>query len=185
MMQPTIYIYRVEIYTPSLLMSGSLEVAPYRRMSDILNDSMSPYLVLKDAIISPISHPEQVQPVSHMFIDRQQIPIMTALREPAPPKDYTAPSTAGRFEVQQMMFFTDSFVIRGNYYKRPDMTLQKSIENIVGMFVPVRSVNIFPISGGARIVREFACLGRAYIQALYPSSASDDVRLPGEETSPW
>jgi hypothetical protein len=185
MIQPTAYTYRVEIYTTSLLISGSYEVTPYQRLSDALNNDLSPFIVLRDAIISPINHPEQVQPVSQMLVDRSHMPIMTTLREPTPPPDYTPPAMAGRFEVHQMMFFTPAFVVRANYYKRPDMGLQQALENTTDMFIPIKIVHIFPIAGGSPIVREFACIGRNHINALYPSAASDDARAPGDESSPW
>lgn len=185
MQRPDVFTYRTEIYTSNLLISGSYEVMPYQRLSDALNNDLNRFITMRDAIISPLNHPEQVQPVSQMLVDRKHIPIMTTLREPAPPPDYNPPAMAGRLEVHQIVFFTPSFVIRGNYYKRPDMGLQQALESTPELFIPLRIVHIFPISGGSPIVREFACIGCDFIQALYPVSASDDMREPSDDASLW
>jgi hypothetical protein len=120
-----------------------------------------------------------------MLIDHKHIPVLTSLREPQPPASYEQPSMASRFEIHQLMFFTTTFVIRGNYYKRPDMGLQQALETTPELFIPLRVVHLFPMTAGAPIVREFACVGRDHIQALYPVAASDDIREPGDDSSPW
>ncbi|NJP07079.1 MAG: hypothetical protein HC837_16395 [Chloroflexaceae bacterium] len=185
MARATVFTYRIEIYSGKLLLSGSYNITPYKRLSDAMNISLSSYMTLHDAIISPLNHPEQVQPVSHVMINRHEIPLIAALREPAPPADYTPPRLAGKLERVRMMFFTQEFVIQADLAKRPDRTVIEMLDGIEDLFVPITNAKIFPLLGGQPMARDFACLGRAHIQALYPLSASDDLRPADDEASLW
>ena len=97
--------------------------------------------------------------------------LVATLTEAPPPPDY--PLEEQRREVVPLtaMFFTTAFVVRGTCYVRPGLTLTEALERLMEDFLPLRSVQIFPIAGGTPIPRDFAALARDKIVAFYQIAA--------------
>jgi hypothetical protein len=165
------FIFRIEIYTEQLLISGNYELERYQRLSDALNSDLKPFITLYRAIIGPQNRPQIAERVSQLIVERKQILFVATLKEPEPPEDFSGEQMAILRETQQVMFFTPQYGIRGTFFKRPTQPLNEALESINTTFIPLNEVHIYPYQGGKPIVRNFICLGRNHVLAAY--SATD------------
>lgn len=162
-----LYTFTVEVYTDGLIITGSYDLPLYRRVSDALNSGLYRYMTLRDATIAPQQHPQQVQRVPQLLTAWSNALLVTTIAEPEPPPDFRTVAAPVRDE-QPMMFFTSLFALRASFYKRPSYSLSEAMEQISDEFIPLSSVQIFPLNGGASFTRTFACLRHSCIEALYP-----------------
>jgi hypothetical protein len=168
-----VYTFRVEILTKGLLIRGSYDMTIYRRLSDALNSDQHGYFVLRDATLAPLSHPNQIQHVPQLFVDRRETLIVATLAEPEPPADYYHSTEIERTplqrDLQTMLFFTSDFALRAQFAKRPDISLMETLERNTDEFFPLTSVQVFPLTGvGQAANHSFVCLNRSHIIALCP-----------------
>jgi hypothetical protein len=159
------YLFKVEIYTDGLLITGSFELPFYRRVSDAINSRIKRYLNLSDATVAPLSKPQQVQRVPNLLVDWGSAMLVAVLEEPAPPEGYQSPAPLR--DMQPVMLFTPALALRANFAKRPDLDLGTVLDEMSDDFVALSGVQIFPLLGGAPASRETVCLNRNYIHALY------------------
>jgi hypothetical protein len=171
------FSFRIEIYTGSLLISGSYDLEHYRRLSVVLNSGLGlqHYIVLRNAIIAPTRRPQQAERVSHLLVSRSQMHIVATLTEPEPPPDYPQEEMLTRRDVTQVMFFTANYGMRANYHKRPDLSLEESLDGTTDDFIALSDAHIYPLEGGAPIVRDFVGLGRAHILAAYLTAHHESI----------
>jgi hypothetical protein len=175
------FVFRIEVFTIKLMISANYTLPLYKRLSDGLNDNLNPFLTLKDAIISPLDHPQQAQRVSQILVERSNMLLVTALREPEPPPDYDPPAQPTNREIVPTMFFTASLALQAKFFKRPDLSMSDMLEQRGEDFVPVKDVRIIPFNNQRSIVRDFACIGRAHIHALYAMADAVPTSPPGEQ----
>jgi hypothetical protein len=167
-----IYTHRIEIYTASLLIAGSYDLTIYRRASDAINGEQRRYIPLRDATIAPLERPQQVQRVPHLLADRGEALLVATIAEAAPPEDYPREEQLRGVVPVTTMLFTSAFVVRATMHTRPNMSLAEALERITDDFVPLRSVQVFPLMGGfPPLTRDFAALARSRIVALYQVDA--------------
>ncbi|ABY33312.1 MAG: hypothetical protein KatS3mg054_1139 [Chloroflexus sp.] len=159
------FTFTVEIFTPTLLCTGSYTLPMYRRVSDALNNRLSRFVNLHDVSIAPLWRPQQAQRVQHALVAWGDALLVAVLAEPEPPPDYHP--VAPPRETHPVMFFTAEFAVRAEMYKRPDMDLEEMLSGLTDDFIPLRNVTIFPINGGAPLHRSFVCLAQRAIQVLY------------------
>lgn len=179
-LQPAHFIFRVELYTNHLLISGTYTLPLYRRLSDAINSEESPYIQLTDAIISPLDRPQHAQRVTELLVDRTNMLLITALHEPAPPPHYRPPVQGAPREITPIMVFTAAFALQAKFYRRPDLTLEEMLERMTDSFIPLKDVRVIPFSGSRSIGRDFACINRAHIQVLYAIAKAAPTE-PGNE----
>jgi hypothetical protein len=165
------FVFRIEVYTSKLLITGNYALPFYRQLNDALNDHPDPYITLLDVIISPLEHPQQAQRINRLLVERSNMLLMTVLHEPARPADYEEPAQPTNREVVPVMFLTDAFALQAQFVKRPDWSVKEALAQQSEQgedFLPLHEARVMPFQGGSRSsVRSFACLGRAHIQALY------------------
>ncbi|WP_298816534.1 hypothetical protein [Chloroflexus sp.] len=164
------FTFTVEIFTPTLLYTGSYTLSLYRRVSDALNNRLSRFINLHDVSIAPLWRPQQAQRVPQALVSWGDALLVAVLVEPEPPPDYHVPMLPRA--TQPVMFFTSEFALRAEIYRRPDIELEEMLSELTDDFIPLRNVTIFPINGGAPQHRSFVCLAQRAIQALY------NVRIP-------
>ncbi len=171
------FTFTVEVFTPTLLCTGSYTLPMYRRVSDALNNRLSRFIRLHDVSIAPLWRPQQSQRVPQALVSWGDALLVAVLSEPEPPPDYHAPTPSRA--TQPVMFFTSEFAVRADVYRRPDLELEEMLSELTDDFIPLRNVTIFPINGGTPLQRSFVCLAQRTIQALYsvrtlaqPESAS-------------
>lgn len=163
-----LYTHRIEIYTASLVISGAYDLPIYRRVSDAINGEQRRYIPLRDAAIAPLERAQQAQRVPQLLADRGEALLVTTLSEAAPPADYPREEQLRGVVPVTAMLFTPAFVVRGIMHKRPDLSLTEALERISDDFVPLSSVQIFPLLGGfAPVARDFGALALRRIVALY------------------
>ncbi|MBK9714024.1 MAG: hypothetical protein IPO81_22385 [Kouleothrix sp.] len=182
-----LYTHRIEIYTSSLIISGSYDLPIYRRVSDAINGEQRRYLPLRDATIAPLERAQQIQRVASLLADRGEALLIATLAEAAPPESYPREEQLRGVVPITAMLFTSAFVVRATMHKRPDLSLTETLERITDDFVPLRNVQLFPLLGGfAPIARDFAALARARIVALYPldTPPADLPTSPREDATP-
>jgi hypothetical protein len=162
------YTHRIEIYTSTLVIAGSYDLAIYRRASDAINGEQRRYIPLRDATIAPLERSQQVQQVPHLLVDRSEALLVATLQEATPPSDYAREEQVRGVVAVVAMFFTTTFVVRATFYKRPDLSLSEALERFNDNFVPLRSIQVFPLlSTFPPLTRDFAALARDRIVALY------------------
>lgn len=186
-MSDDLYTHRIEIYTSSLIISGSYDLPIYRRVSDAINGEQRRYLPLRGATIAPLERAQQIQRVASLLADRGEALLIATLAEAAPPESYPREEQLRGVVPITAMLFTSAFVVRATMHKRPDLSLTETLERITDDFVPLRNVQLFPLLGGfAPITRDFAALARARIVALYPLDAhpADLPTPPREDAAP-
>lgn len=170
------FIFRIEVFTSKLLFVGSYTQSMYRRLSDALNSDLNLSILLTDVIIAPLERPQQAQRVAKVMVDRSNVVLVTALQEPKPPPDYNPPGQATHREIIPAMFFTSAGAVEGKLAKRVDMGLDEAIKRDGEDFVPLKEARIIPFSSTnanpKAVARDFVCLGRLHIHALYPISAA-------------
>ncbi|KAB8144323.1 hypothetical protein F8S13_05455 [Chloroflexia bacterium SDU3-3] len=163
------FTHRVEIFTQSLVIAGSYDLAIYRRMSDAINGEQRRYIPLRDSSIAPLERLSQAQRVPNLLVDRQDTILVATVEEALPPPDYPREEQLRGVVPVAAMFFTEAFVVRGTFHKRPDLTLPEMLERITDDFIPLSHVQVFPLLGGsAPISRDFGALAREKVVALYP-----------------
>lgn len=163
-----IYTHHIEIYTSSLLIAGAYDLTIYRRVSDAINGEQRQYIPLREATIAPLERPQQLQRVPHLLVARCEALLVTTLSEAAPPSDYPRGEQVRGVVPVPVMFFTSAFVVRAMFHKRPDFTLGEAIERVTDDFVPLRSIQVFPlVAGFPPLARDFAVLACSRIVALY------------------
>jgi hypothetical protein len=163
-----IYTHRIEIYTASLVIAGAYDLTIYRRVSDAINGEQRQYIPLRDATIAPLERPQQAQRVASLLTDRAKALLVATIEEATPPPDYPRDEQMRGVVPIVAMFFTSAFVVRATFHKRPDLTLPEAIERITDDFVPLRQVQVFPLTSGfPPLTRDFAALARAQLVALY------------------
>ncbi len=163
------YTFTIEVYTSVLVITGSYDLPIYRRVSDALNSRMHRYLALRDASVAPIGRPQHVQHVPQILVNWSNALLVATLSEPQPPTGFTPPAIAR--DTQSMMFFTDAFALRADFYKRTDRELVELLADMTDDFIPLTHVSIYSHQGGSALNRSFVCLNRHYIQALYAVGA--------------
>ena len=184
-----IYTHQIEIYTASLLITGSYDLMIYRRVSDAINGEQRRYIPLRDATIAPMERPQQVQRVPSLLVERGEALLVATLAEAAPPEDYPREEQLRGVAPITTMLFTAAFVVRATLHTRPNMPLAEALERITDDFVPLSNVQVFPLAGGfPPLTRDFAALARSRIVALYQVGApapapppAAPVAAPAEE----
>jgi hypothetical protein len=181
-----IYTHRIEIYTTSLVIAGAYDLSIYRRVSDAINGEQRRYIPLRDATIAPLERAQQAQNVPYLLVDRNEALLVATLEEAAPPTDYARDEQLRGVVPVVAMFFTAAFVVRALFHKRPDLTLPEALERFNDEFVPLRSIQVFPLlSSFPPLQRDFAALARARIVALYQlSEAPPPPPTPPAEAEP-
>jgi hypothetical protein len=167
------FTFTIEVFTPTLLCTGSYTLPLYRRVSDALNNRLSRFITLHDVSIAPLWRPQQAQRVPQALIAWGDALLVSVLAEPEPPADYHPIATLRT--TQTVMFFTAEFAVRAEMYKRPDVSLEEMLTELADDFIPLRNVTIFPINGGAPLHRTFVCLAQRAIQALYIARTTTPV----------
>jgi hypothetical protein len=186
-----IYTHRIEIYTASLVIAGAYDLTIYRRVSDAINGEQRQYIPLRDATIAPLERPQQTQRVPSLLADRAKALLVATIEEATPPADYPRDEQMRGVVPVVAMFFTSAFVVRATFHKRPDLTLPEAIERISDDFVPLRKVQVFPLTSSfPPLTRDFAALARGQIVALYqldvpaPPVPSEPAEPPAERAEP-
>jgi hypothetical protein len=163
-----IFTHRIEIYTPTLVISGAYDLTIYRRVSDAINGEQRRYVPLRDGVIAPLERPNQAQRVPQLLADRGEAILVATLAEAAPPPDYPREEQLRGVVPVTAMLFTPAFVVRATMHKRPDLTLPEALDRITDDFVPLRNVQLFPLLGGfAPVARDFAAVALARVVAIY------------------
>jgi hypothetical protein len=165
-----VYTFAIEVYTDALMISGSYDLPLYRRVSDALNSRLHRFITLRDARVAPLWRPQQSQPVPQLLVNVSSALLVAVIAEPQPPPGFVAPAPPR--DTQPMMFFTPTFALRADFHKRNDMELVEMLSELDDDFIPLSSVTIFPLLGGAPQSRAFVCLSRLHIQALYAVGAA-------------
>lgn len=173
------YTHQIEVYTNSLLIVGSYDLPIYRRVSDAFNGEQRRYVPLRAATIAPLTRAGQAQSVPHLLVDRTEALLVTTLAEAAAPPEYPRDEQLRDVVPVTAMFFTEAFVVRGTFHRRPNLSLVEALDWIADDFLPLRHVQVFPLSGGAApAVRDFAALARARIVALYQTTDASSAHSP-------
>ncbi len=163
------YTFTVEVYTDALVITGSYDLPLYRRVSDALNSGLHRFITLRDASVAPLWRPQQAQRVPQILVDWSGALLVATIAEPPPPPDFHVPAPPR--DTQPMMFFTSMFALRADFFKRTDMELIVMLSEMTDEFVPLSSVTIYPLQGGSPFGRDFVCLSRRQVQALYAIGA--------------
>lgn len=163
------YTFTVEVYTNALVVTGSYDLPLYRRVSDALNSGLHRFITLRDASVAPLWRPQQARRVPQILVDWSGALLVATIAEPLPPPDFHVPTPPR--DTQPMMFFTSMFALRADFFKRTDMELIVMLREMTDEFVPLTGVTIYPLQGAAPFNREFVCLNRRYVQALYAIGA--------------
>lgn len=163
------YTFTVEVYTDALVVTGSYDLPLYRRVSDALNSGLHRFITLRDASVAPLWRPQQAQRVPQILVDWSGALLVATIAEPPPPPDFHVPTLPR--DTQPMMFFTSVFALRADFFKRTDMELVVMLSEMTDEFVPLSSVTIYPLQGGSPFGRDFVCLSRRRVQALYAIGA--------------
>lgn len=161
------FTFRIEVYTNKLLISGNYELPRYQRLSDALNSVVQNYIVLRSAIIAPLTRPQQAERVAQLLLNHQQICLVSTLKEPTAPPDYPKDDQRAPRDMRQVMFFTSIFGLKANFFQRPGLSLYETLNGITDPFIPLNSATIYPLDGGKPIVRDFVCINRASIESAY------------------
>lgn len=177
------FTFRIEIYIDGLLISGSFDQPSYRRVSDALNSRLHRYVTLRDASIAPSNRPQQIQRVPTIMVDWGSAMLVGTLEEPPPPPDIAQSQSYAVRDQQPMMFFTGTFALRANFFKRPDFDLAMTLDQMTDDFIPLSEVQIFPLQGGQPTSRDFVCLNRHAIRAMYAVTAPSPVAPPAAPTT--
>jgi hypothetical protein len=159
------FTFSIEVYTDALLISGSYDLPLYRRVSDAINSRLHRFITLRDAAVAPLWKPQQSQRVPQLLVDWSAARLVATLAEPEPPAGFHPPSPPR--DTHPMMFFTHAFALRADFYKRSDMELVTMLGEMSDDFIALSNVTLFPLQGGPSIARNFVCLNRHRIQALY------------------
>lgn len=174
-----IYTHRIEIYTSSLLIGGSYDLTLYRRVSDAFNGEQRRFIPLRDATVAPLSRAQSAQRVPQLLVDRSEALMVATVEEASPPPDYPREEQLRGVEAVATMFFTEAFVVRAMFYKRPHLSLPDALELITDDFLPLRDVHVYPLVGGfTPLTRDFAALSRGRIVALYPLTEAPTTPAP-------
>jgi hypothetical protein len=184
------FTHRIEIYTSSLVIAGAYDLSLYRRASDAINGEQRRYIPLRAATIAPLTRAQQAQSVPHLLVDRTEALLVATLAEAAPPAEYPREEQLRGVTPVTAMFFTEAFVVRGTFHRRPNHSLIEALEWTTDDFLPLRHVQVYPLNGTfAPLTRDFAALARARIVALYQTadvSATEPAAssLPAGEPAP-
>lgn len=163
------YSFTIEVYTDALVITGSYDLPLYRRVSDAINSRLHRFITLRNASMAPLWRPQQAEHVPQLLVDWSDSLLVATIAEPSPPPGFQAPSPPR--DTQPMMFFTPTFALRADFYKRTDMELIVMLGEMTDDFVPLSGVTIYPLQGGAPFSRGFVCLNRHRVQALYAVGA--------------
>lgn len=166
MLLEPIYTHYIEIYTTSLVITGAYDLAIYRRVSDAFNGEQRRYITLREATIALPGHAHTTQRLPQLLCDRSEAVLVATVAEAAPPPDYPLEEQRRGVVPLKAVFFTTAFVVRGTYYVRPRLTLAEALERNTDDFLPLRSVHIFPVTGGSPILRDFCALAHSRIVAF-------------------
>lgn len=169
------FIFRIELYTSDLLISGNYELQRYQRLSDILNSDLKQYMTLQKAIIGPQNQPQKSERVSQILVERNKVLFIATLTEPTPPPDHIREEQIAAREVEQVMFFTYGFALRANFYKFPNKTLEESLNYTGNTFLPLSDVSIFPYKVGKPVVRNFVAISQYNILAAYATKDHESI----------
>ncbi|HWQ13433.1 MAG TPA: hypothetical protein VNL77_11560 [Roseiflexaceae bacterium] len=162
------FTHHIEVYTTSLVIAGAYDLPLYRRVSDAINGEQRRYIPLRAATIAPLARQQQPQSVPELLVDRAEALLVATLAEAAPPPDYPREEQIRGVAPVTAMFFTEAFVVRGTFYRRPNHSLIQALEWTTDDFLPLRHVQLYPLNGSfAPLTRDFAALARARIVALY------------------
>lgn len=164
------FSHRIEVFTASLVIGGSYDMAIYRRVSDALNGEQRRYLSLRDAVVTPLHKPQAAQQVPLMLVARSEMLVVATVEEAPPPVGYDRVDFMHSRAPMPAMFFTSALAVRGVAHVRPDLSVDEQLERIDDEFVSLSRVQIFPLGGGQPFERAFAALRRESIVALYPLS---------------
>lgn len=164
----TIYTHSIELYTSNLVIAGSYDLVIYRRVSDAINGEQRRHVPLRAATIAPIERAHQVQSVPYLHVDRNEMILVATLQEATPPSEYAHEEQLRGVVPVAAMFFTPTFVVRGTYFKRPDLTLPEALERLTDDFLPLRNIQLFPlVSNIPPLQRDFGALAQKFITAFY------------------
>lgn len=163
------YSFTIEVYTDALQISGSYDLPLYRRVSDAINSRLHRFITLRDATVAPLWRAQQSQQVPQLLVDWSTALLVATVAEPPPPPGFQI--TPSPRDTQPMMCFTSVFALRADFYKRTDMELVATLDEVSDDFLALSNVTIFPLQGAAPLSRAFVCLNRHRIQALYAVGA--------------
>ncbi|MEI7645410.1 MAG: hypothetical protein WCJ55_14150 [Chloroflexales bacterium] len=181
------FSFKIEVFTDTLLITGSYDLPLYRRLSDAINSRLHRLVTLRDASVAPLWKPQQSQRVPQLLVDLNSALLVAVIEEPPPPLGFV--TLAHPRDTQPMMFFTAAFALRADFYKRTDMELVAMFGEMTDDFIPLSSVSLYPLHGGAALTRTFVCLSRTRIQALFtvdapiPNPPAPNSEIPSESAA--
>lgn len=176
------YTHKIQILTNSLVITGHYELAIYQRFSNAINSEQRRFLPLHDATIAPLASPNHPQSVPSLLFDYREALLIIPLLEAPPPPNYPISEQIREVAPVQVMCFTNGWVLRATFVKRPNLTLLEALDREDDRFLPMNSAHIFPLSGPIPpISADFVAVARDRIAAIYqlpepprpPRSASE------------
>ncbi|HMO56675.1 MAG TPA: hypothetical protein PKA05_10310 [Roseiflexaceae bacterium] len=179
------YTHRIEIFTASLHLVGDYDMPVYRRVSDAFNGEQRRYIPLRNGSIAPLQHTQQAQQVPLLLLDRTEALLIASIVEAPPPGDYARQEQIRGVVPITAMFFTETFVVRGTFHRRPNHTLIEAFERFDEDFLPLNNVQVYALNSAFHpIAREFAALARSRIVALYHLPDGNHTEPAGADPQP-
>ncbi|HEY2703065.1 MAG TPA: hypothetical protein VGL20_05180 [Candidatus Dormibacteraeota bacterium] len=161
--------HRVEIYTTFLKLTGELEGAAERRLTDLVA-APGPVLDLRGAVV------EAATDHQHRVDDGQRLSVVKSAISLVCPRDQVGQAARHREAWREkqrvaVRLNAQAFSMRGEVHLEPGVTLDHHLSGEAGPFVPVTNLSALWLSGGEprAVQRGFAVLNCAALVSFAPA----------------
>ncbi|MDY7041569.1 MAG: hypothetical protein SVX38_11975 [Chloroflexota bacterium] len=131
-------VYKAEVYTSRFLFTGEIE--PRGKLLDDLNSADRGYIFFHAASISPLSTDCVLGPFSRdeIVVDKSNVIAAYLVEE-------EARASIGLLKKEErVIIYTATLVLRATVHLGGEMRLRDMFDVIVGTFVPISDVSLFP-----------------------------------------
>jgi hypothetical protein len=161
-------LVQLTLYTDAYMAKGTIRTRQ-RRVTDILNQSDEPFLVIADAV-----YEEYGARGDTLRAEYAQVNLATVLFAVTDVPVEPAPELRTPKVVEQAMITVPPFKITGRIHLLPERDLREALSELTGSFIPVTEVTYWSDSvGEPRTTIDVAAVNHARAQILAPYRVVD------------
>jgi len=185
-------IHHLEVFTANLVIQGD-STGQFRRASDLVNRKDRDYILMDNALITPVGRQANSNPLTtQLMVARQHVHLVALPPQPEPENTTGSlgqPRDSGVRKIAYPCFMiTDTYAVVGQCHMVEGGTLE-NLMAISELFLPLTAATVYISSmPNVPLQRDLVIISKEKIQAMYllpsPSTTQKLEEQPNPSTSP-
>ncbi len=159
-----------ELYFERVMVRGDVDVIPYRRFTDMLNQKERAFLVVRKGLSQPAERPIGEQEGQYdIIVPRLSVLCATVFQEATAPRSFNPAEYRIKKEPQACFVAFGPYAALGYFHVRAGLNLVEMMEILQDDYLPITSANLYFLSQPQTPPRSLDLLvvNRHRIEAFY------------------